>query len=243
MLTQEWRDVSFLHWPYPPEVVRPLVPSGLELDTFQGAAWVSAIAFRIPRMRPMALPSVPGVSSGAEAHLRTYVIDPDGRRGVWFMSLDIDPVMAAVLGRFGFLLPYWWARIRTRRARNQIWYRVRRMPGGATRLDLRLRPGQARSEVGSLDRFLTARWVMYLGVGPVSASVVVEHPPWPLRTGAVERLEETMLARVGLPSPEAPPVVHFSDGVDARIGWPRPAARLLGMDPTRRGSLARLLRR
>jgi uncharacterized protein YqjF (DUF2071 family) len=236
MLTQEWRDVAFLHWPYRPEVVRPLVPSRLELDTFQDRAWVSAIAFRIPRMRPMALPPLPGMRSGAEAHLRTYVAGPDGRRGVWFLSLDIDPVMAAVLGRLGFLLPYWWARIRTRRTRDRAWYQVRRMPGGSTRLDLRLRPGEARTEVGPLDRFLTARWVMYLGVGPVSASVVVEHAPWPLRTAAVEGLEETMLARVGLPPPEVPPIVHFSDGVDARIGWPQPAVRPLGMEPTRRGT-------
>jgi hypothetical protein len=64
---------------------------------------------------------------------------------------------------------------------------------------------------------------MYLGIGPVWASVVVEHPRWPLRTATTERLDENMLTRVGLPSPEEPPMVHFSDGVDARIGWPRPA--------------------
>ena len=30
-----WTSLLFMHWPCPPEVVRPHVPEGLELDTFE----------------------------------------------------------------------------------------------------------------------------------------------------------------------------------------------------------------
>src|SRR5689334_14871792 len=37
---QCWCDLTFLHWRYPPESVRPHLPPALELDTFDGSAWV-----------------------------------------------------------------------------------------------------------------------------------------------------------------------------------------------------------
>jgi uncharacterized protein YqjF (DUF2071 family) len=67
-------------------------------------------------MRPGRLPPIPGRQSGAESHLRTYVVDV-GRRGIWMLSVDIDPLLAAVGGRIPFFLPYWWASIRIDRAR------------------------------------------------------------------------------------------------------------------------------
>ncbi|HZI16240.1 MAG TPA: DUF2071 domain-containing protein, partial [Myxococcus sp.] len=33
---QRWRHLLFLHWSLPPEVVAPLLPPGLTLDTFDG---------------------------------------------------------------------------------------------------------------------------------------------------------------------------------------------------------------
>jgi uncharacterized protein YqjF (DUF2071 family) len=48
------------------------------------------------------------------------------------------------------------------------------------------------------------------------------HPRWPLRRGRVTKLAQTHLECAGLPAPGGPPIVHFSDGVDVRIGPPRP---------------------
>ena len=36
----EWR-VTSLHWRYDPAFIRTLVPPGLEVDTWEGDAWVS----------------------------------------------------------------------------------------------------------------------------------------------------------------------------------------------------------
>jgi uncharacterized protein YqjF (DUF2071 family) len=224
MIVQSWRDVAFLHWPHDPDAVRPLVPASLDLDTFRGKAWISVITLRIPNMRAAGLPPVPGLSSAEEAHVRTYVRDPEGRRGVWLLSVDADPLPAALAGRGIFFLPYWWARMSVATRDSEIRYEVRRRAWKPGRLELvvELGPPRRAAELRQLDHFLTARWAIHLGLGPVGATALVQHPRWKFRRATVVRLAEDLTPSLGLPPPDVEPVVHFSDGVDTRIGIPRP---------------------
>src|SRR4051812_1078630 len=223
MLLQSWRDVSFLHWALPPDVVRPHVPRGFELDLAEGSAWVSLISFSMPKLRPGPLPPIPGLSSAIESHLRTYVLGPDGRRGIWMLSLDMSPIAAAVLGRFVFVLPYWPARMEVSRRDDMVRYRTQRRLGPPAMLDLRIELAREApdAELTNLDHFLTARWVLYAGAGPVLTAMPTEHPRWRFRGARVGRLRETTTRETGLPAMGEPDLVHFSDGVDARIAWPR----------------------
>ena len=224
MLLQAWRQCSFLHWPVDPELLRARIPSQFEIETFDDRAWVSIISFQIARMRPGMLPPVPGFRSAAETHIRTYVTGPDGRRGIFFTSLDIDPPQAAFLGRFGFALPYWWSRISVEREGVAYRSRTRRRPPGKGSFELDLLVGEPVPEESLTDRdwFLTARWVLYNGLGPVRGAVYAEHPRWRFREATVTHLEQTLTAADGLPPLDGDPIVHFSDGVDARLSWPRP---------------------
>jgi uncharacterized protein YqjF (DUF2071 family) len=223
MLVQEWRDVTFLHWAFPPADLRRHVPQGLELDLADGRAWVSLISFSIPSMRPGPLPPVPGLHAGAESHLRTYVVDPTGRRGTWMLGLDVAPAAAAVAGRFPFLLPYWWAGIEVVREPGSVRYAVDRRPPGSSRLRLQVEVGAPRraGDLDALDRFLTNRWLLFAGIAPVLTGVLTDHPPWKLRAAEVHHLEQTVFTAAGLAGPQAPPLVHSSDGLVARLDRPR----------------------
>jgi uncharacterized protein YqjF (DUF2071 family) len=229
MLLQDWHDCAWVHWRYAPEVLRPHVPAGFRLDLADGAAWVSLVSFRIPAMRAAQLPPVPGLRSGAESHLRTYVVDPEGRRGIWLLSLDIDPLPAALIGR-SFLLPYWPAGISIRRLDNTVSYRVDRQSPGDVTLEMELEIQAEETDADDLDRFLTSRWVLYSGIGRMAAAIFTEHPPWIFRAVTVHGLQQTMTARLGLPDPGVP-LVHFSPGVAARLSWPQPM--LLSVPPPR----------
>ena len=79
-MRQTWRRLTFLHWPYDPDLIRRFIPAGLELDTFDNAAWVGLVPFEIY--------DLPGIPHFPETNLRTYVIGPDGSRAVWFFSLE-----------------------------------------------------------------------------------------------------------------------------------------------------------
>ena len=50
MLRHRWTDLASFHWPYEPRAVQWLLPPGMRVDTFGGAAWVGLIPFvMLPR--------------------------------------------------------------------------------------------------------------------------------------------------------------------------------------------------
>ena len=73
IMTQRWNDLLFLHYALPPEVLRPLVPDVLTLDTYKQRAWISVTPFWINHLRPPGVPSLPWFSHFAEVNVRTYV--------------------------------------------------------------------------------------------------------------------------------------------------------------------------
>lgn len=55
---QNWGKLLFLHWSVPVAVLRPMIPRALEIDTYDGGAWVSITPFTIWGIRPAMLPAV-----------------------------------------------------------------------------------------------------------------------------------------------------------------------------------------
>src|SRR5690349_19174042 len=50
IMAQTWHNLLFAHWPVPLAALRPLVPAPLEIDTYDGQAWIGIIAFRLSRV-------------------------------------------------------------------------------------------------------------------------------------------------------------------------------------------------
>lgn len=225
VMLQRWERLSFLHWPYPPEVVQQVLPDGLQPDTFDGSAWVGIIPFRLT-VRIPGLPAVPWVSRFNEVNVRTYVVGPDGRRGIWFLSLDAARLGAVVVARRSYRIPYMWAESTLAERGSLIRYRVRRRWPRAKEaaLDSTI-DRQDRLRVPSdLERFLTCRWRLYsprpLGL-PADrirfSSTDVEHPPWPLHRARVRWLDERLVEATGLPTPAGEPLAHYSPGISVRF--------------------------
>src|SRR5512140_2079938 len=83
VIEQKWENLLFLHWPLDPAVVRAHVPAALDLDLFDGRAWVGITPFHLDNMRPLMLPPVPGFKAFHELNVRTYVAY-QGVPGIWF---------------------------------------------------------------------------------------------------------------------------------------------------------------
>ena len=60
-MRQVWRHLGFLHWPIASSAIAPLLPSGLDLDTFEGVAYLGVVPFTIPLSRTprLGLPVAP----------------------------------------------------------------------------------------------------------------------------------------------------------------------------------------
>ena len=221
LMLHRWTAVTFLHWPYPTQVVQRLLPPGLEVDRADGMAWVGLVLFRMEDVRLPGLPPLPWASRFPETNLRTYVRDRHDRVGIWFFSLDAARLGAVVTARVAYGLPYFWAAMSIRHDGDRVRYRSRRRTGtAAARCGAVVEVGAAfdHGELDALDHFLTARFRVYTLIAGRSAAADAEHPSWPLARARLLDLEDDLVMAAGLPRPDQAPLVHFSPGVEARIG-------------------------
>jgi uncharacterized protein len=221
-MLHRWRHLTFLHWPYRPEVVQRLLPPGLEVDTADGTAWVGLLPFLMDRVRAPGLPPLPWASRFPETNVRTYVRGPGGRSGIWFFSLDAGRLAAVAGARATYGLPYCWAAMSVRLDGDRLRYRSRRRwpgpPGAGCSAQVRVGAVLDRRDLGALDHFLTARYRLYTVVAGRNAYAEAAHPPWPLARARLLALDQDLVQAAGLPQPDQEPLVHYSPGVPVRIG-------------------------
>jgi uncharacterized protein len=219
VMRQQWRDLAYVHWRYDPAVVQALLPAGLEVDTFDGSAWVGLIPFSMRRIGLPHGPAVPCLGSFAEVNVRTYVRHKDAP-GVWFFSLDVDRLIPAAVARLTYRLPYCWGRTSHERVGDTLTTVMRRRwPERVAESQLIVEMGEPVA-ANELDLFLTARWGLYSRTRRGVRYAAVDHEPWPLRTGAISHLDESLMCAAGLPRPIGEAHVRTSDGVTVRIGRP-----------------------
>jgi uncharacterized protein YqjF (DUF2071 family) len=229
VMAQTWHDLLFAHWPMPAHTLRREVPPRLELDTFDGQAWLAVTPFRMTGVRPRLLPLLPGLSAFPELNVRTYVTDGQ-KRGVWFFSLDAGNRAAVELARRWFHLPYFHARMSLEHKGDGVFYESRRIHRGAPAAEFRAsyRPiGEViRATSGSLEHWLTERYCLYaMDERQRLFRAEIHHVPWPLQLAAVEIEINTMAAGHGFVLAGGPSLAHFSRRLDVRVWQPRRVAR------------------
>jgi uncharacterized protein len=218
LLAQTWDDVLFAHWPVPQSALARLVPPELEIETFEGSAWVGVVPFRLTGFRLRGVPAAPRLSSFPELNVRTYVT-VGGRPGIFFISLDAARDWAVFGARRLYKLPYYRARM-TMTKRDWIDFSSERIgAGGAARaFRARYRPAGPpfRPEQGTLEHFLTERYCLYTSDGSRTLRGNAHHVPWSIQPAEAE-IEENTIAPVELPREE--PLLHYAARQDALI-WP-----------------------
>lgn len=216
IMAQTWKDVLFVHYRVAKGRVRPLVPTALELEEYDGSAWVSIVAFDM-MVRPRLLPPVPGLSFFPELNVRTYV-RADDKPGIWFFSLDAASRLAVGGARALLNLPYFVAKMSVRRRHGWVEYEHARR-GGEVAFEARYRGlGGATEPVrGSLEHWLVERYCLY--TVPLTGRLLredIHHLPWPLASAEAEIQKNTLLAPFGI-HPEDPPLLHYAARQDVAV--------------------------
>jgi uncharacterized protein YqjF (DUF2071 family) len=223
VMKQEWRRLTFLHWAYDPAVVQALLPEGLTVDTYDGKAWVALVPFEMMATLPVG-PAWPWASHFWETNVRTYVQGPDGRTGVWFLSLDASRFGAMAAARLAYSLPYFWSRMRLVETDNQILYATERRwprPRAASVVQVRVGAPYEASELTERDHYFTARFALWANTRRGLKWTPADHVAWPLHRAELLRLDDSLITAAGLPEPEGEPILHHSPGVAVRIGRDR----------------------
>jgi uncharacterized protein YqjF (DUF2071 family) len=216
-----------MHWPVSADLLRPLIPDPLVVDTHDGLAWVGITPFTMWGVRPAFAPPLPLLSRSHELNVRTYV-HLDGVPGVWFFSLDANNAAAVLGARVAFHLPYFRARMGLERRDRTIYFSSRRasrrapaeFEGAWT-----VGGGLGGARPGSLDFFLIERYCLYSARGGRLYRARIFHRPWPLHAARLLSCRSTMVESQGLPPPKGEPLLH-QQGEPLKVSvWPRVRVR------------------
>jgi uncharacterized protein YqjF (DUF2071 family) len=228
LMHQSWGKLLFMHWRIDPLLLRPLIPADLEIDMFDGSAWIAIAPFTMWDIRalPAVLPPVPGLSRMHELNVRTYV-HLDRVPGVWFFSLDCNS-MAAVFGaRTFYFLPYYNADIELTEDARTIDYSLVRADEPAAKFRAVWTIGELLpfSPPGSLEFFLTERYCLYSERGGKLYRSRIHHEPWPLQEATLLSFGSTMIEALGVQNPESDPLLHYAEEIKVDI-WPLKKCRI-----------------
>ncbi|MGW4163990.1 YqjF family protein [Streptomyces sp. NPDC004788] len=223
LLTMRWERLAMVHWRYEAEVVQRLLPKGLVVDRFEGRAWVSLTPFMMSSVHGLGAVPLPPAAF-PETNLRTYVRLPDGRSGLWFLSLDVTAPYLLAARAIGIRYRLADLTVRERGADTFYGGRLRgAQVAEGVGYRLRVRAGAPVEKMSPLEVWLTSRWAAFSRRAGLLWLTPVRHEPWTLGQGTVSEMHQTLTRSAGLPDPEPAPLVHVSPVVDAvRLGPPRP---------------------
>lgn len=225
IMAQNWHDLLFAHWALPPEQIRPLVARELELDLWQGRAYVAVTPFWMSGVRPRGAPAPPLLHRFPELNVRTYV-SYKGIPGVYFFSLDAYSRLGVWGARTFYHLPYYFAAMSVRSAGEKFAYESSRRDGP--------RPAEFRGrywpvspprqrEKGALEHFLAERYCLYTVFRGKVLRAYIHHLPWPLQDADAEIEINTVAQADGIQLPPEKPLLHFSRDLEVLVWWPEVA--------------------
>lgn len=87
-LQAEWKNIIMANYAVPISVLQPYLPNGVEVDTYNGIAYVSLVGFMFKNTRLFKIP-IPKLGTFEEVNLRFYVYKKEGneiKRGVVFIN-------------------------------------------------------------------------------------------------------------------------------------------------------------
>jgi uncharacterized protein len=224
----DWLRPAFVHFRLDAATLQPSVP--FELDTFDGDAIVSLVAFTQSRLRPVVggrlteLLSTP-LATHEFLNLRSYVRHGNDR-GIYFLAEWIPNRLAQLVGPAMYGLPYRLGRLNYdwNDSVNEMSATVRAREGGV-QFEGRW-SGAAALDVareGSIEHFLVERYSAFTTRGTTKMRFDVDHVPWPIASMDVT-IQDLSLVRSALPQLRAADLIgaHHSPGVhDVLISAPK----------------------
>lgn len=220
---QTWEHLLFANWPVPPALLRPLIPAQIEVDTFDGQAWVTIIPFLLSGVRIRSAPRIPLMHTFPEINVRTYV-RAGGKRGIYFLSLDAANPLITSIAKKWYRLPYHPATMQFQRRGDEIDVQSRRWrsSSAAGQFSATYRPDSSLflPQPGSLEHWLTERYTLFCQCARSQKiyGADVYHEPWKVKKAAAT-LRENTLAHSFLSLERDPHLCLYARGVQSII-WP-----------------------
>lgn len=219
-MRMRWCDLLFAHWQVDPAALRKLIPKGLDVDLFEGKAYVGAVPFTMQGVSPRRVPDIPGLHTFPELNLRTYV-KAGGKPGVWFFSLDAGQKLAVRVARRFFHLPYFDAKFQITNVAEAVSYSARRthrgVPHATFAASYRAAGSVYYATPGTRDAWLTDRYCLYAADAQGRQyRGEIDHDPWPLQPAHAQVQLNTLGDWLAIELKGPPATLHFVKSLDVR---------------------------
>lgn len=214
IIAQNWSQVLFFSFRYDAKLIEQKIPAELDVDTYDGSAWLSIVPFYMSRIRFRFTPVLP-MCSLWELNLRTYV-KYNGRPGIYFFTLDTDSWPGQKIARYCFHLPY---RLRKINAQTSNGHYSFESPNS---FKVEAKQG-SMVESDPLDVWLTERYHLYTKTTNHLYRGDVMHEPWQLEEVDVISFEDTFSPQFGF-DPAANIRARYAESLDVRF---RPFVKLI----------------
>src|ERR1017187_843088 len=99
-LTADWKNLVMINYIVDPSLLERFVPTGTELDSFDGITYLSLVGFEFNRTRIFGF-AVPFHQAFEEVNLRFYVRRA-AKRGVVFIREFVPKCVVAAIARLAF---------------------------------------------------------------------------------------------------------------------------------------------
>jgi uncharacterized protein YqjF (DUF2071 family) len=197
-LTAEWHSLAILNYEVDRALLAALVPSGTQLDDFNGRTYISLVGFRFERTRVRGV-WIPFHSDFDEVNLRFYVRRTHAgelRRGVVFVREVVPRLAIALVANRVFRENYIALPMRHRLAgpvseggRREVQYSWRASAGWAT-LSVECEGKPMHPAQASLEQFITEHYWGYTArPNGTTGEYRVEHAPWRVWPATKSRFE------------------------------------------------------
>jgi uncharacterized protein len=175
-LTAEWRHLLMINYEIDPALLKPYLPHGVEIDSWNGHCYVSMVGFLFLNTRVMGLP-VPMHMNFEEVNLRFYVRRGE-QRGVVFIREIVPRWAIATIARVLYNEQYIALPMRHAVGNGRVEYEWR-TGDRWNRLSAQIAGEPAPIAAGSQEEFITEHYWGYTAQRDGGTlEYRVEHPPW-----------------------------------------------------------------
>jgi uncharacterized protein YqjF (DUF2071 family) len=190
-LTARWKDLIMANYAVDPELMRPRVPAGTELDLQDGKCFVSLVGFMFLDTRVLGIP-VPMHVNFEEVNLRFYIkreAEGETRRAVCFVKEIVPRWAIAAVARGLYGEPYECWSMDHERTERTVAYRWSK-DGRNNSLSVEIDESIGVPPEGSHGEFIIEHYWGYTGRGNGRVDEYrVEHPKWELFSVKNERID------------------------------------------------------
>lgn len=210
---QEWNRAIFLHWEVEPNLILPMLPKDIQLDTINKKTWLSIVAFDMNNIGSRIMPKPPYISDFHEINIRTYV-QHESKPGVYFLNMEGSKRSSCKVLKALSKLPYQYSKMKrtpfTFESRNNA-------SNDSFYIEFKIEHTPVNKD--EADVWLTERYTIHQDYKNNIMEYDVHHLEWPLQAISIEKLEINypQFSKIIGGKPDR---VHYSTGVKV-LTWDR----------------------